>query len=264
MSLSDNPISFIACLGYEEMSAAEVVASIVDAGFDSVEWTMAHLDSLDSPASALACQQDLVTGGEEAVKTTFRAIEAAAAAGIGLVNVLTGPNLWEEGARPAGGDEGAWGVALSALERIVDHAEERGVMIGFEPCWGTLAQDAETAQRVLDAVPVQVTFDPSHFVMTGDPIPELITRWGERIVHFHLKDAFGRPGMEGEDFIFCLLGEGEVPWPETFAALEAVGFEGALSVEFEAYRYYDQVLKGDPAAAATLSRQQVSALMGEG
>jgi len=264
LSLSNNPISFIACLGYEEMAAADVVASIVGAGFDSVEWTMAHVDSLAAPASALACQQDLVTGGEGAVETTCRAVDAAAAAGIGLVNVLTGPNLWEEGAEPAEGDEGAWTTALSALERVVNHAEERGVMIGFEPCWGTLAHDAESAERVLDAVPVQVTFDPSHFVMTGDPIPELIARWGKRIVHFHLKDAFGRPGMEGEDFIFCLLGEGDVPWPETFAALESVGFEGALSVEFEAYRYYEQVLKDDPAAAAALSREQVSALMGQG
>jgi len=262
LSLSGNSVSFIACLGYEEMKAGEVVASVVEAGFDSVEWTMAHVDSLAAPASALACQQDLVTGGERAVETTLRAVEAAAAANIGLVNVLTGPNLWEEGARPADGDERAWGVALSALERIVEHAEERGVMVGFEPCWGTLAHDAETAQRVIDSVPVQVTFDPSHFVMTGDPIPELIERWGRRIVHVHLKDAFGRPGIEGEDFIFCLLGEGDVPWPETFAALDGIGYEGALSVEFEAYRYYDQVLRRDPAAAARLSREQVSALMG--
>jgi len=254
----------MACLGYEEMTTAEVVGSIADAGFDSVEWTMAHVDSLALPASALACQQDLVSGGEQAVETTLRAIDAAAEADIGLVNVLTGPNLWEEGARPAEGAEEAWGVALSALERIVDHAEEKAVMVGFEPCWGTLAHDAETAQRVLDAVGVQITFDPSHFVMTGDPIPELIEKWGDRIVHFHLKDAFGRPGIEGEDFIFCLLGEGDVPWPETFRALEAIGYEGALSVEFEAYRYYEQVLGGNPAAAAKLSREQVGALMGQG
>lgn len=262
MALTGNPVSFIASLGYEEMTSGEVVASVLEAGFDSVEWTMAHVDSLATPASGLACQQDLVTGGDRAVETTLRAIEAAAEANIGLVNVLTGPNLWEEGARPADGDEAAWAVALSALERIVDHAEELGVIIGFEPCWGTLAHDAETAQRVIDSVEVHVTFDPSHFVMTGDPIPELIERWGKRIVHFHLKDAFGRPGIEGEDFIFCLLGEGDVPWPETFAALEAIGYEGALSVEFEAYRYYDQILRRDPAAAARLSREQVGALIG--
>lgn len=254
-------ISFIAALDYEDMPATRVVESLVGAGYDSVEWTMAHVDELLSPASALACQMDLVTGGEGAVTETFRAIEAAAAAGIGTVNVLTGPNLWEEGASQRY-DEEAWSVALRALERITGRGEEAGVKIGFEPCWGTLAHDAATAQRVLDEVPVSVTFDPSHFVMSGDPIPDLIDRWGERIVHFHLKDAFGRPGMDGEDFIFCMLGEGKVPWPETLAALDRVGYQGPLSVEFEAYRYYEQVLASDPAAAASLAREQVEALLG--
>jgi len=255
-------ISFIAALDFEDRPAAEVRDSLLEAGYDSVEWTMAHVDELLAPASALACQQDLVTGGESAVEATFRAIDAAAEAGIGVVNVLTGPNLWEEGAVDRD-DEEAWAAALGGLERISERGGQAGVEIGLEPCWGTLAHDAATAQRVLDAVDVQVTFDPSHFVMTGDPIPELIERWGERIVHFHLKDAFGRPGMDGEDFIFCMLGEGKVPWPETLAALDRIGYQGPMSVEFEAYRYYEQVLGGDPIAAARLARGQVAALLGE-
>ena len=255
-------ISFIAALDFEDRPAAAVLDALLGAGYDSVEWTMAHIDELLAPASALACQMDLVTGGEAAETETFRAIDAAAGAGIGIVNVLTGPNLWEQGA-VARDDEQAWSVALGALERICARGEEAGVRIGFEPCWGTLARDAESAQRVLDSVPVSVTFDPSHFVMTGDPIPELIERWGERIAHFHLKDAFGQPGMDGEDFIFCMLGEGNVPWPETFAALDRIGYEGPLSVEFEAYRYYEQVLGSDPVAAAVLARQQVAALTGD-
>jgi len=36
-----------------------------------------------------------------------------------------------------------------------------------------------------------------------------------------------------------------------------------MSVEFEAYRYYEQVLGGDPIAAARLARGQVAALLGE-
>ena len=255
-------ISFIAALDYEGMPAGDVLDSLLDAGYDSVEWTMAHVGELLEPASALACQMDLVTGGEEAVHATFRGIDAAAAAGIATVNVLTGPNLWEAGAEPDYSEE-AWSTALGALEKITARAAEAGVKIGFEPCWGTLAHDGATAQRVLDAVPVSVTFDPSHFVMSGDPIPDLIDRWGERITHFHLKDAFGKPGMDGEDFIFCMLGEGNVPWPETFAALDRVGYEGPLSVEFEAYRYYEQVLGSDPGAAARLARGQVAALLGE-
>lgn len=261
MSVADARIAFIASLGYEDLDAAEVVESLTAAGYDGVEWTMAHLDDLREPAVALACQQDFVSGGSGAVERTLAAIERASEAEISTVNVLTGPNLWEPGAKPRD-DEVAWSMALGGLEAACKRGKELGVRIGLEPCWGTLAHDAATAARVLDAVPVSVSFDPSHFVISGDDIPALIREWGPRIVHVHLKDAFGRPGMEGEDFHFCLLGEGGVPWPEVFSALDEAAYEGPLSVEFEAHRYYEQVLGSDPEAAARLARGQVAALLG--
>ncbi|MFT3865179.1 MAG: sugar phosphate isomerase/epimerase [Solirubrobacterales bacterium] len=257
------PLSFIAALGYESMPTPRVAASLADAGYDAVEWTMAHVDRILAPASALACQQDLVSGGEAAVDRSLAAVEAAAAAGVPVVDVLTGPNLWEEGA-VRGGDEVSWSTALRGLERICERGEQLGVAIGFEPCWGTLAEDAEGAERVLATVPVGVTFDPSHFVMSGDEIPALVRRWGARIVNVHLKDAFGRRGLEGEDFHFCLLGEGMVPWAQFFATLDEVGYAGPMAVEFEAYRYYEQVLGGDPGAAARLAATQVEALLAPG
>ena len=97
--------------------------------------------------------------------------------------------------------------------------------------------------------------------MSGDDIPALVRALVPRIARVHLKDDFGVPGMEGEDFHFCLLGEGRVPWPELFAALDEIGYAGALSVEFEAYRYYEQVLGADPVAAARLALEQVRALV---
>jgi sugar phosphate isomerase/epimerase len=262
LSARRGPIAFIAGLGYEQRPAPEVVESLLGAGYDAVEWTMAHLGDLREPAVALACQQDFVSNGDAALRATLEGIEAAAEAGIATVNVVAGPNLWEPGA-DARYDDDAWSAALGGLESACRRAEQLGVAIGFEPCWGTLAHDAETAQRVLDAVGVSVTFDPSHFVLEGEDIPELARRWGERIVHVHLKDAFGRPGAEGEDFHFCMLGEGRVPWAELLDALDEVGYAGPLSVEFEAYRYYELVLRSEPAAAASLAREQVAALIGE-
>lgn len=236
-----------------------MVESLLAAGFDGVEWTPAHADTLCGPSLAFASQQDLVTGGEQAIATTFRHLEQAHAAGIAIVNLLTGPNLWE-GADPRT-DQSAVDDALFALERIVERAQQLSVRVALEPCWGTLAHDAATARAVLARAPVEIVMDPSHYVMTGDDIPGLVREWAGRIAHVHLKDAFGRPGMDGVDFHFCLLGEGHVPWPGFFAALDEIGYEGAMSVEFESYRYYEHVLRSDPAAAAALARQQVSALL---
>ena len=64
----------------------------------------------------------------------------------------------------------------------------------------------------------------------------------------------GRPGgFPGETFLFPLLGEGEVPWTEFFAALDAAGYNGFLTVEFESFTYYKKILRSDPVAAARLS-----------
>lgn len=254
------PIGFIAALDFETWPAARVVETLLGAGYDGVEWTPAHGEELHAPALGYASQQDLVTRGADAVATTIDHLERAHDAAIPIVTLLTGPNLWEDGARPRD-DEQAWSTALAALDEIARRATTLGVRIALEPCWGTLAHDAATARRVLAAVPVDITFDPSHFAVAGDDIPALVREWGSRIAHVHLKDAFGAPGIEGTDFHFCLLGEGVVPWPAFLTALDEIGYDGALSVEFEAYRYYEQILGGDPAAAATLARAQVAALL---
>jgi len=254
------PVAFLAEIGFAEMPAGEVAAAITGAGYDSVEWTMAHLDTFVEPACAIACQQDLVTDPVGGLERTRRAIAVAAERGVPTVNVLTGPNLWEDGAK-ARYDEKAWADSLRALENACAYAEPLGVDVALEPCWGSLARDAVTFARVLEEVPCKVNLDPSHFVMAADDIPAVVRQWGDRIVHVHLKDAFGRPGIEGADFLFCLLGEGLVPWPEFFAALDDVGYMGPLSVEFEAYSYLDQVLGGDPIRAAALAMEQVQALV---
>jgi sugar phosphate isomerase/epimerase len=253
------PLGFIAGLGFEGSPAESVASSLLEIGYDGVEWTMAHLGEMRRPALALACQRDLVSGGEVALGETLDALERAHSAEVGIVDVVAGPNLWEPGTGPRE-DENAWSLALASLEAICERAEQLGVKVGFEPCWGTIAPDADRARRVLEAVPVGVTLDPSHFVMSGDPIPDLIDEWAGRLVHVHLKDAFGMPGMEGEDFHFCMLGEGRVPWGALFEALDGAGYEGPMCVEFEAFRYYEQVLGGDPEAAASLAFEQVVAL----
>ena len=260
MSPAVPPVGFLAALGFASWPAERVVSELTALGYGHVEWTPAHLADLCGPALVLSAQHDLASDPTEGLRQTRAAIEAAHDAEIAIVNTLTGPNLWERQALRQW-DEAAWSRALGTLEKACAHAEPLGVTVALEPCWGTLAADGAGARRALAAVPCAVTFDPSHFVVSGDDPLALVAEWRERIVHVHLKDAFGGPGEEGEDFIFCMLGEGKVPWPELVRALREGGYGGGWSVEFEAYRYYEQVLGGDPVAAARLGLEQAHALL---
>ena len=89
----------------------------------------------------------------------------------------------------------------------------------------------------------------------------LITQWGDRIAHVHIKDGIGVPQLG--KFVFPLLGEGRVNWKQFFEALEEIEYDGFCSLEFESFRFYRQVLKNDPEAAARLLLEQLNALLDE-
>jgi sugar phosphate isomerase/epimerase len=238
---------------------------------------------------------------ERRVRRAECAVVACARAEIDTVGVLSGPNLWEPGAARIGVDLSeahAWELALRALERVLDRAEAESVRVALEPCWGTLAHGRYRAEHLLaalDCAALAVNFDPSHHVLCGDDIPGAVRAWGGRIAHVHLKDAFGASGpgtggfgasghgasgpgacgrsagghgaggggagVEGEDFAFLLPGEGSVPWPALFDALDAIGYTGAMSVENEAHRLLDGPLRGDLARGAALARELVAGLL---
>jgi len=60
-----------------------------------------------------------------------------------------------------------------------------------------------------------------------------VSRFGDSIVHVHLKDGLGR----FPDFAFPPLGQGEINFHRLIADLRAVGYSGVLSVEYEAQTF---------------------------
>ncbi|CAB4334348.1 unannotated protein [freshwater metagenome] len=280
-------------IGYVAADVGEIeppvlVGRLAELGYTAIDWTMEQFDPLVQDASVLVdlvslaqgaglevpqlmVHEDFVTDEaavwEERVDRTEAAVDAAATAGIPSIGVVTGPNQWVDGALEVGSSiphDDAWTLALNALRRIVDHAEGTGVRVALEPCWGTLAWNAATAEALVSDVgreTLALNIDPSHFAVSGDDVAEVVRRWGSRIAHVHLKDAFGKPGVEGEDFCFLLPGEGGTDWSEFFRALDEVGYAGATSVEFESFSLRDQVLGGDVIAGAELALTLVQGLL---
>lgn len=272
----------------EGMPPSKLVASLSAIGYEAVDWTMEQFDPLKDGSEQLVelvaladgaglsvpqlmIHQDYVTPQpsiwEQRVRRTERAIDAAAAANIASVGLVTGPNRWVDGWSAVGSDvnrDAAWSLALRALSRVLDRASGTGVIVALEPCWGTLAWDAATTEELLVRLQrdeMQLNFDPSHFVMSGDDAAELVRRWGDRIAHVHLKDAFGTNGADGDDFCFLLPGEGRTDWEALLTALDQVEYAGAMSVEFESFTLRNNALGNDVEAGARIAHQFVRGLL---
>jgi sugar phosphate isomerase/epimerase len=88
--------------------------------------------------------------------------------------------------------------------------------------------------------------------MGDDPVIAARTL-ADRTVHVHLKDAQGVP----EDFTFPPLGEGRIDFDRMIGELRDGGYDGVLSVEYEAQVYGfdlppDQILTDSYAFATRL------------
>ncbi len=215
----------------------------------------------------IMCSSDLVTPDDakrsERVQYTIEKISSARNADIDKVNLFSGPAEWDPDAPKIGKDfkEGdAWKNLIDAFTKIVDAAEKNDVTITFEAAFGMLVHDYYTLREFLgyfDSKNLGVNLDPSHMVLYGNDVAYAVRRLGKRIKHVHVKDAIGKPGKLNETFMFPMLGEGATDWKSFFDALKEVGYDGYLSIEFEAESYLRNVWGGDWAKAAEASKEQL-------
>lgn len=146
-------------------------------------------------------------------------------------------SLWA-GAAPDGatGDgraapEADWRHLVDGLRAVLEHAEERGVNVAFEPEPGMFVERPagylELVERLgADGERLGLCLDVGHLLVTGDtPVPEQIRRLAPRLVHVHLDDIAG--GVHEHR----MFGQGELDLRGTLAALVEVGYRGLAAVE---------------------------------
>jgi len=185
------------------------------------------------------------------LKDTARAAQKF---GVSIVNGFTGSSIWHllYSFPPVPPDMIEEGYRLLA-ERfipILDVFAECGVKFALEVHPTEIAFDLYTAERTLDALKGHeafgFNFDPSHLIWQGVDPAQFIRYFPDRIFHVHMKDAIvkldGRAGIlashlnfgdprRGWDF--RSLGHGSVNFEEVIRALNDIGYEGPLSVEWE-------------------------------
>jgi sugar phosphate isomerase/epimerase len=187
----------------------------------------------------------------EEVKKTAR---AAAQLGVKVVNGFTGSKIWHMLAMfppvPPEMIEDGYKDFADRWNPILDVFDQVGVKFGLEVHPSEIAYDFWTAGKVLDAIGRRpafgFNFDPSHlYWQMVDPV-EFVYAYADRIYHVHVKESVrvlnGRNGIVGSHLYFgdrrrgwdfVSPGRGGVPFESIFRALNAVGYAGPLSVEWE-------------------------------
>jgi sugar phosphate isomerase/epimerase len=270
-----------AFIPYYSNTPQEALDVLKRCGYKGVEWiAYLHFNTRDElknlaeltrknglEVANIMCSSDLVVPDDskraERVKYTVDKIEAARYSSIDKVNLFSGPAEWDPAAQKIGKDfrEGAaWKNLVESFSTIVAAAEKYDVTITFEAAFSMLVHDFYTLQEFLsyfDSRNLTVNMDPSHLVLCGNDIAYAVKRLGKRIKHVHVKDAVGRPGAQNDTFMFPMLGEGTTDWKSFFDALNEVGYDGFLSIEFESENYLRNIWGGDWTKAAEASKEQL-------
>jgi sugar phosphate isomerase/epimerase len=186
----------------------------------------------------------------EEMVATFRAAQKL---GLPVVSGFTGSSLWAgvQGYPQNSPEEVAEGLRDFAhrWQPLLDVCQEVGVRFALEVHPGQIAFDLFSAEMVLDAIDGREEFgftvDPSHLHWQGvDPV-EFIRRFPDRIFHVHIKDIAltlnGRSGILGSylpygdarrGWDFRAPGHGGLDWEGIIRALNAIAYDGPLSVEW--------------------------------
>ncbi|MCE2489922.1 MAG: sugar phosphate isomerase/epimerase [Anaerolineae bacterium] len=191
---------------------------------------------------------------ERAAEEIGNTARAARAFGVDVVNGFTGSSVWHliYHFPPTSPDliDAGYREFAERWNPILDVFDDVGVRFGLEVHPTEIAYDIHTSELALAAIDRRpafgFNFDPSHFIhQMFDPV-QFIDRFEDRIYHVHVKDS--RITLNGANGIlsshlqfgdhrrgwdFVSPGRGDVDFEGIIRALNRIGYEGPLSVEWE-------------------------------
>lgn len=202
--------------------------------------------------SSLAGQPDKIRAWAiEELKDTAR---AAKAMGCEVVTGFMGSGVWKYWySFPQTSEEmieAAYQEQVTLWTPIFDVFDECSIRFALEVHPTEIAFDYWTTKRLLEVFDYRPTlginFDPSHLIWQGvDPVL-FLQDFIDRVYHVHIKDAFvnldGRNGILGSHLTFGDMkrgwnfaspGHGDVDFDKIIRVLNAAGYQGPLSVEWE-------------------------------
>jgi inosose dehydratase len=148
-------------------------------------------------------------------------------------------------------DEEGWETLLANLDRVAELAADRGVRAVLHPHVGTMIENGNEVQQVLEGSWISLCLDTGHLLIGGTDPAELARQAPERIAHLHLKDVastFAAKVQSGEltyteavrQGMYRPLGTGDVDVPAIVGHVRARGYDGWYTLE------QDTVLTEEP------------------
>lgn len=191
---------------------------------------------------------------QRAAKDVMDAARAAAKFGVTQVNGFTGSSIWHLLYSFPPNDysvvDAGYQDFANRWNPIMDVFAREGVRFGLEIHPTEIAYDFVTTRNALAAIGNRpefgINFDPSHFAHQFLDSAAFVEEFADRIYHVHVKDSkktldgrksilashlnFGS-GERGWDFVSP--GHGDVDFESLFRALNRIGYQGPLSIEWE-------------------------------
>ena len=190
--------------------------------------------------------------------------------GAEVVTGFTGSKIWRYVAMyppvPDEVIEDGYADFAARWNPIMDVFDSEGVRFALEVHPSEIAYDYWTTARALAAIDRRTAFglnwDPSHMLWQDIDPANFIVDFADRIYHVCCKDTRirakdGRVGRLGSHlpwgnprrgWDFVSAGHGDVPFEDSFRALQSIGYAGPISIEWEDARM--DRLHGAPQALA--------------
>jgi len=130
------------------------------------------------------------------------------------------------GTLPSDHNDPRWRACREAIGDLAAYAESRGTVFATET-GPESAEELLAFLQSIDSKGIAVNYDPANMVMGGFEHLNAVELLGDYIVHTHAKDGTREPQQE------VPLGEGGVDFPAYLARLDAIGYDGFLTIERE-------------------------------
>ena len=192
---------------------------------------------------------------QRAAEELILTAKAAKALGVKTVVGFTGSPIWHLlyafPPFPQSTIEDGYKEFARRFTPILDEYEKLGVRFALEVHPTEIAFDTLSARRALEAVGNHPAFgfnyDPSHLGYQGVDYVDFIYEFPDRIFHVHMKDVYWsdtpkQVGVFGGHipfgdprrfWNFRSVGRGKINFEEIIRALNTIGYEGPLSIEWE-------------------------------